>query len=254
MQETLKTILAIQELDMKMIRLMRLKNERKRELDDIYVLREKLNGQKNSKEQEIKEIKKDIRVFECQMLESKEKLKKLESRQGSIKKLEEFNALSHEINTVERERSNLEQKINALGDKLDKEEIVLEEHNETLKEYINSSKELEEEILESIKNINEEGKGIKSSRDILVEKADPDAFRTYERLLQNRRDRVVVPIEERSCSGCHIMLTAQHENLVRKGEKLIFCEHCSRIHYWQDSKVIEGSILATKTRRRRTKT
>ena len=55
----------------------------------------------------------------------------------------------------------------------------------------------------------------------------------YERLLRNKKDRVIVPIENRTCSGCHIALTAQHENLVRKGENLVFCEHCSRIHYWQ---------------------
>ena len=56
----------------------------------------------------------------------------------------------------------------------------------------------------------------------------------YEKLLKNKRDRVVVPIENRCCSGCHILVTAQHENLVRKGEKIVFCEHCSRVHYWLD--------------------
>ena len=63
----------------------------------------------------------------------------------------------------------------------------------------------------------------------------------YERLLRNKKDRVVVPIENRTCSGCHIVLTAQHENLVRKGENLVFCEHCSRIHYWQESEAFEGT-------------
>ena len=76
---------------------------------------------------------------------------------------------------------------------------------------------------------------------ILVAQADPEVFRIYERLLRNKKDRVVVPIENRCCSGCHIMLTAQHENLVRKGESLVFCEHCSRIHYWQESQALEGT-------------
>jgi hypothetical protein len=39
MLEALKIILDIQEFDMKMIRLMRLKNERKKELDTIFALR-----------------------------------------------------------------------------------------------------------------------------------------------------------------------------------------------------------------------
>ncbi len=81
-----------------------------------------------------------------------------------------------------------------------------------------------------------------------------EIFQIYERLLKNKKDRVIVPIENRCCSGCHIVLTAQHENLVRKGEKLIFCEHCSRIHYWQEGgETVEGMELAPKQRRRRKK-
>jgi uncharacterized protein len=62
---------------------------------------------------------------------------------------------------------------------------------------------------------------------------------------------VIVPIENRCCSGCHIMLTAQDENMVRKGEHLVFCEHCSRILYWQESEALEGTTVATKQRRKR---
>ena len=86
----------------------------------------------------------------------------------------------------------------------------------------------------------------------MAKTADPEIMRIYKRLLNNKKDRVVVPIENRTCSGCHIALTAQHENVVRKGERLIFCEHCSRIHYWQESEEIEGTAVATKRRRRRT--
>ena len=99
--------------------------------------------------------------------------------------------------------------------------------------------------------INLEGSELKSGRDLLAKTADPEIMRIYQRLLNNKKDRVVVPIENRTCSGCHIALTAQHENVVRKGERLVFCEHCSRIHYWQESEAIEGTAVATKKRRRR---
>jgi hypothetical protein len=49
--------------------------------------------------------------------------------------------------------------------------------------------------------------------------------------------------------GCQV-LTPQHENLVRKGERLIFCEHCSRIHYWMDN-AEQASSVGVKKRRRR---
>ena len=104
-----------------------------------------------------------------------------------------------------------------------------------------------------IKAFNNEGREIMAKRSIVAEKADKDLMIVYERLLQNKRDRVVVPIENRCCSGCHISITAQHENLVRKGERLVFCEHCSRIHYWLEHLVEQEAVapgLAARRRRR----
>jgi uncharacterized protein len=68
--------------------------------------------------------------------------------------------------------------------------------------------------------------------------------------LYNKKDRVVVPIENRTCGGCHIVLTPQHENLVRRGERPVFCEHCSRLHFWKEEVVDEGTS-GTKRRRRK---
>jgi predicted nucleic acid-binding Zn-ribbon protein len=95
---------------------------------------------------------------------------------------------------------------------------------------------------------------LKQQRDEMIKGAEPELFGIYERLLRNKKSRVVVPIENRSCSGCHIMLTAQDENMVRKGERIVFCEHCSRILYWSENEIIEGRAAATKRRRRSVKT
>ncbi len=175
------------------------------------------------------------------------KIKKLESQAKSIKKVEEFNALSQEMSQARSRTYAKEQRISDLYDKLAAEEETLKNLNESLETTTESSKVLEPEIHESIRQINDEGRVLKAQRDELVAQADPEVFRIYERLLRNKKDRVVVPIENRCCSGCHIMLTAQDENLVRKGERLVFCEHCSRIHYWQESEALEGTSRCNKT-------
>jgi len=251
MHEALKDILPVQEFDMQMVQLMRLKRDRQKELNNINSIKTDLQHKAMIKEGEIIEQKKNIRLLEGEVKEVTEKVNKLEGQQNQVKKVEEFNALSHEISQSERERVAKEQRLSDLLDSVTAEEEVLKNLNENLEQTADSSKLLEEEIKESVTRINEEGKGIKEQRDTLVSKLDPEVFHIYEMLLKNKKDRVVVPIENRCCSGCHIMLTAQHENLVRKGERLVFCEHCSRIHYWQESEAIEGTVVATKTRRRR---
>jgi len=251
MQEALKQILDIQELDMKMIRLMKLKLERQKELNNLNKIKSDLDEQLQIKKSDITDIKKDIKLMELEVEEINEKIKKLESQQSGIKKVEEFNALTHEISGAEKQRHAKEQVLSDMYDKLSHEEEILKNLQESVDETEKNSKELQEEIYESIKQINEEGQELKKERDNLAENVDREIFEIYERLLRNKKDRVVVPIENRCCSGCHIVLTAQHENLVRKGERLTFCEHCSRIHYWPEGEIVEGTEAAPKKRRRR---
>jgi len=251
MLQSLKIVLDIQEFDMKMIRLMRLKKERMKELEHIDSLRQELMKQQTEKHAEIAELNRTISSQEIKIGEIKEKIKKLEAKQNTVKKVDEFNALTQEMTSSERERIATEAIASDLIDKRNLEEEILEKIKESLRQSEESSQNLETEIRESIRLINVEGKDLKVSRDALAQTADPEIMRIYERLLNNKKDRVVVPIENRNCSGCHIALTAQHENMVRKGERLIFCEHCSRIHYWQESEQIEGTAVATKRRRRR---
>jgi predicted nucleic acid-binding Zn-ribbon protein len=234
-----------------MIQLMLIRKERQTDLDNINSVKENLKSQETTKEEDIQNLKKNIRMMEGEIKDISEKMKKLEHQQAAIKKVEEFNALSHEMSQTDRERTAKELKLADLIEKLSYEEEILTNIKQTLKSTVESSQTLEEEILENIHKINAEGRVFKSERDLLVNQADSEVFRIYERLLRNKKDRVVVPIENRCCSGCHIALTAQHENLVRKGERLVFCEHCSRIHYWPESEVIEGPAAATKQRRRR---
>ncbi len=254
MLPSLKVILDIQELDMKMIRLMRLKRDRLAELEHIDSLRKDLKKQQLDKETEISELNRSILSQEMKISEIKDRIKKLEGKQTSIKKVDDFNALNQELSSSERERVTTEQIASDMIDKRNLEEEILAKIKESLELSETSSKNLEEEIFSSIRMINQEGLELKQERDGLAKNADGEILRIYERLLNNKKDRVVVPIENRTCSGCHIALTAQHENIVRKGERLAFCEHCSRIHYWQESEQIEGTSAATKKRRRRTTT
>src|SRR4051794_18494815 len=132
MQQELKKILDIQELDMQMIQLMRLKRERQEELDRIHNTHESLRLQVATKEQQLLELKKGIRLSEGELNEINAKFKKLESQQHAIKKVEEFNALNQEMSQVERERITKEQRLSEAYDKLAAEEESLKLLRETL--------------------------------------------------------------------------------------------------------------------------
>lgn len=251
MNQSLEPFLKIQELDMQLMQLAKLKTDRADELTNLRLIKGDLDNQVAVKQSEIEELKKAIRLNEGEVSDVVVKLKKLESNQNAVKKVDEFNALSQEIATAERERSTKEQRLSDMYDKLAVLEDMLHSLKSTLESTSQSSHQLEHEIRDRIKEINTEGLMLQKEREALAAEVDSEILRVYERLLHNKRDRVIVPIENRCCSGCHITITAQDENLVRKGERLIFCEHCSRIHYWPESEAAESNVGAVKQRRRR---
>ena len=251
MKEALKPILDIQELDIQMIRLMRIKKQRQEELQQIESLRKELYEQLDLKREEIEQLDKQINELEDQIHALTEKYKQLENKQSSIKKVEEFNALTQEMTTLEREKGALESQTSNVLDKKTSEEELLHRIQQSLQESAENSKQLEVEIKASIDKINEEGQQLKKKRDLLAQNVNQEILAIYERLLKNKKNRVIVLIENHTCSGCHITLTLQHENLVRKGEALVFCEHCSRIHYWEETQEAVGASNGTRRRRRR---
>lgn len=255
LREALKVMLDVQELDVQMIRLTRLKRERLAELNRVRSIRDDLRHQVMVKEGEVIELKKQLRFIEAEVAELSTKVQKLEAQQTTVRKVEEFNALTHEVSTMEREKAAKEQRLSDGYDKLAAEEEFLAKLRSSFEDTKANSDQLEVEIKAGIDAINNEGRELMGRRGAVVETVDKSILAVYEKLLQNKKDRVIVPIENRCCSGCHIMVTAQHENIVRKGEKLVFCEHCSRIHYWYEH-LAEGTNAelgggVAKQRRRR---
>lgn len=256
LRAALKHILDIQELDIQMIRLTRLKRERLAELEKVRFLRDDLHHQVIVKESEIIELKKQIRLIEGEISELTARIQKLEAQQNSVRKVEEFNALTQEISTFEREKAAKEQRLSDHYDKLAVEEDFLTNLKVSFDSTKANAEQFENEIKNALEAINQEGQELLKQRERLETSANPEILMIYDKLLKNKKDRVIVPIENRCCSGCHILVTAQHENLVRKGEKLVFCEHCSRIHYWhktffQSEHEGEGESISAPRKRKR---
>jgi uncharacterized protein len=247
----LKTILEVQEKDMQMLRLLELREEREKELRKLHKLRRDLEEQVTLKKTEVEAYDKELEELDEKLKTITERISKLDEQQSSIRKVDEFNALTQEMSKLDREKAALEQQAQDLTDKMNGEKDVLETIEKSLKESYEGSKSVEAEIQESIDQINKEGKEIKAARDVIAKDADPEILAIYEKLLGNKKDRVVVPIENRACSGCNILITPQHENLVRRAERLVFCEHCSRIHYWPTESDTQTEAQPTKRRRRR---
>jgi hypothetical protein len=78
---------------------------------------------------------------------------------------------------------------------------------------------------------------------------DPDLIRHYERVLKFRGSGLA-EVRDQKCMGCSVMLRPQTFNDVKTG-KLIFCDSCQRILYYDPSKDTPSEQPMDKPNRKR---
>jgi hypothetical protein len=78
---------------------------------------------------------------------------------------------------------------------------------------------------------------------------DPDLLRQYERVSKFRGSGIAEVLDQK-CTGCSVVLRPQTYNEVRSG-KLIYCDSCQRVLYFDSSKEAPSEQRVEKTGRRR---
>ena len=188
------------------------------------------------------------RKYDTAITDLRQKISKYRDQSLEVKTNEQYKALLHEIQFAEKEIGANEDKILEL--------MVNAEARE--KEVKAAEIELKEETAEI-----EKEKKIAHDRTAADEKelaewtgkreaartaADQDMLRHYDRVQKFRGSGLAEVLEQR-CSGCQVALRPQTYNEVRGG-KLIYCDSCQRILYYDPSK--EKPVTeAEKTSRRR---
>ncbi|HET6495737.1 MAG TPA: C4-type zinc ribbon domain-containing protein [Thermoleophilia bacterium] len=231
MQETIRKLLQLQEHDLQILDLKRREKE----------LREHLAAEQREVDQQIKaleaeqnrlrHLQAELKHLEVELESRQQKRQQLEAQQAAVKRNVEYKAMMKEILDVQAAIRLTEDKI------LEKYEEIEQERQQTTirdKEVAERRAKLQERVVAAEAELHEierrlgEARNLRKQAGQLVE---PRALRLFERIFKNKQGAVVVPIGHRTCSGCHLAVTPQVENLARRNEAIVQCENCARILY-----------------------
>jgi hypothetical protein len=173
----------------------------------------------------LKEIEGDVEAFST-------RLRKYKEQQMSVKNNDEYRALDREIASTRRDIGKFEER-----------ELVLMEQVEPLQAAVRDRKaELAEQerivakelaaLDERLVRIDAEMEALQRRRPELAAAVDAQWLSRYERILNNKGDVAIVPIENGACGGCHMKLPPQVVHDARKGSRLVSCSFCGRIVYF----------------------
>jgi uncharacterized protein len=215
----------------------RLKNEIAELPKRVAAIEQQLAGTKAVLEKARTAVKTDEaarRKYETAITDLRTKVSKYRDQSLEVKTNEQYKALMHEIQFAEKEIAANEDKIIEL--------MVNAENRE--KEVKAAEAELKQETAEIEKEKNlarertaQDEKELgdwNAKRDAAREAVDPDVLRHYDRVLKFRGSGIA-EVRDQKCTGCSVVLRPQTYNEVRSG-KLLYCDSCQRILYFDPSK------------------
>jgi len=165
---------------------------------------------------------------------AEEQVVKYKNQQLQVKKNDEYQALTHEIEITE----------NKIGELEEAEIGLMLEIDESTKTFNAEKAEREERIQlfrDELETLDDREKTLKGEIDQAkanVAEAEKQCKRQYlEAYARVKRRRpkppYVSPIEEHKCGGCHLKVSSDTESATRHKDAPVQCENCGRVVYWE---------------------
>jgi predicted nucleic acid-binding Zn-ribbon protein len=189
--------------------------------------------------------------FEANIKDLQGKISKYRDQSLDVKTNEQYKALLHEIQFAEQEVRLNEDRILEVMVNVDAREKEVKAAEAELKA---ETAEIEKEKEEARKVTAEDEKKLSewnAKRDALRHEISEDVLRQYERVAKFRGSGLA-EVRDHKCMGCQVMLRPQTYNEVRNGEKVMVCESCSRIYYFNPANEVkpEQEVVTVTGRKR----
>ena len=220
----------------------------------VAVIEQKLAGTKAQLERAQSAAKGDEtnrKKFEAAIKDLQAKISKYRDQSLDVKTNEQYKALLHEIQFAEQEiRLNEDRILEVMVNVEAREKEVKAAEAELKAETAEIEKEKEDArrvTAEDQKKLTEWN----AKRDGLRQGISEDILRQYERVAKFRGTGLA-GVRDHKCMGCQVMLRPQTYNEVRNGEKVMVCESCSRVYYFNPANEVkpEQEVVTVTGRRR----
>ena len=231
----LEKLLILQDRD---TRRLGLESQLKAVPQEVATVERKIAGEKAAIETartELKELETKKKLLETEIGSAEEKQSKYKNQQMQVRKNDEFQALGHEIATMQQTISSLEEQelqvmygIDEAKKKFAAAEAELKQNIAGHEAKIRTLRERETNLAENLKTAQAE---VASARAPVEE----FALKAYDRIAAQKQP-VCVPIQGGKCGGCHLKVSSEAESASRGKNpdvKIPTCDQCGRIIYWE---------------------
>jgi predicted nucleic acid-binding Zn-ribbon protein len=170
-------------------------------------------------------------LLEKEVEENKLKLSNYKTRLMEVRTNNEYQAMLHEIDYVEKRIAEKEDEIlevmlqvDQLNDQLGQAKKEYSQIEQNLKKQQSEVQSFVEESEFQLSDLRREYEDLQS--EIPIEFLD-----RYRRIAAARNGKALAPVIDNCCEGCHVRLRPQLYAEIVAGRQIILCENCNRILY-----------------------
>ncbi len=161
------------------------------------------------------------------------RIKKSKSKMLMVENSREYQAMSREMDNMERSNRNREEEKTVLMEELQRQNTIYDELDAAYTEAKASLDEKRSTLDKRLAGLNKELDGLMARRDAAKKDIPTPVLSRYEFIRERLENPVIVPVEERICSGCNIAIPPQTYIELQKCKQILSCPNCQRLIYWQ---------------------
>ena len=173
------------------------------------------------------------KTIENEVGAAEERLAKYKSQQLLVRKNDEYQALGGEIGHTQAQIDALEEEELAVMYAIDDAKRKFAAAEAELKQNVAGHEARIRLLRERETNLQSELQAAQAAVAAARAPLDEASLRAYDRLVDQPGQPVVVPIHEGKCGGCHLKISFNVDSETRKPDKLVTCDQCGRIVYWE---------------------
>jgi predicted nucleic acid-binding Zn-ribbon protein len=176
-------------------------------------------------------------ALELEVRAKDETASKYRDQLNRLKNNEEYQAMMHQINTLNEEKKAIEDRIVALLEGEEAARKKFEEDAQALQARTAEAEAEQKKMLDEVAAFDAEGSGERSRRDELITKLTPAVAERYQRLFKNAKGMPVSKVNQGRCEGCSVSVPQHIMNETRKMRELQYCQNCGRLLVWEEPAV-----------------
>ena len=224
--------LALLKIQDKDVKIRRLSEELEAKPKEVAAMKEALGQSAKRLEGAKEELKKrtaEKNSLEVDLEARIANIHKLEAQSSQVKTNEEYRAMLKEIEALKKGNASLEDRILDAMQKVEDEKKALGVKEQDLKKEEQAMAQREHVIQEEVAGIRTRLEALEKEKESLVGEVKPEFLERYNLIFENKHDYAIVTIEHGACGGCHMAITPQIMNEVKRAHDLVLCENCARI-------------------------